>query len=343
MGSGLEYGFAVFWYIIIVASTICYAMLDGFDLGVGALHLFTRKDEERRVFLNAIGPVWDGNEVWLVVLIGALFAGFPFAYATLLSSFYIPLYFLVFALIFRAVAIEFRSKTPMRWWRTMWDVLFFLASVSIALAIGMALGNLIEGVPLDENHDYSGSIISRPYPVLVGILTLSLFMLHGAIFLVMKTEGELQSRLKEWIQPAMIFFIMSYAITTVFTLIYRTHMVNRIRERPFLFLVVLASMLTIANIPRQIHKKYFGWAFIFSCLNIALLLSLFAIGTFPDVVRSNINPDTNSITIMSAAASQKTLIVLTVIVAIGLPFVFCYGYFIYRIFRGKVRLDHMSY
>jgi cytochrome d ubiquinol oxidase subunit II len=346
MVTSFEYGFIVFWYVVLVACIVCYAMLDGFDLGVGALHLFARKDKERRIFLNAIGPVWDGNEVWLVVLIGAMFAGFPIAYATLLSSFYIPLYFLVFALIFRAVAIEFRSKTPKRWWRAMWDVLFFLASVSIALAVGMALGNLIEGIPLDGNHDYAGTMIStfyRPYPILVGILTLSLFTMHGAIYLVMKTEDALQDRLKEWIKPTLVFFLMAYAVTTVVTLIYQQHMVARIKERPFLFLIVLANMITIANIPRMVHKKRFGWAFISSCLNIGFLLSLFAIGTFPDVIRSSINPATNSITIISAAASVKTLMVLAVIVAIGLPFVFCYGYYIYRLFSGKVQLDHMSY
>ena len=340
------YGFVVFWYIVIICCVICYAMLDGFDLGVGALHLFARKDEERRVFLNAIGPVWDGNEVWLVVLIGALFAGFPFAYSILLSSFYLPLTFLIFALIFRAIAIEFRSKTPMHWWRSMWDILFFLASVGIALAVGMSLGNLIEGIPLDENHDYVGEMFMtflRPYPLLVGILTLALFMLHGTIYLVMKTEGELQERLIKWIQPAMIFFIMVYATTTMVTLIYQEHMVYHIRHRPGLFLLVLANMFTIANIPREISHKRYGWAFICSCFNIALLLALFAIGTFPDVIRSNIHPETNSITLVSAASSLKTLVVLTVIVAIGIPFVLGYGFFIYRLFRGKVKLDKMSY
>jgi cytochrome bd ubiquinol oxidase subunit II len=346
MVSTLEYGLMVFWYIVIIASVICYAMLDGFDLGVGALHLFASEDEERRVFLNAIGPVWDGNEVWLVVLIGALFAGFPLAYATLLSAFYIPLTCLIFALIFRAVAIEFRSKTPMLWWRNTWDFLFFLASVSIALAVGMALGNLITGIPLDENHTYAGHFVLtffRPYAVLVGILTLALFMMHGTIYLVMKTEGELQKRLVEWIRPAMIFFILTYAVTTMVTLIYQEHMVHHIRQRPFLFLIALADMCLIADIPREIHKRRYGWAFVCSCLNIALLLALFAIGTFPDVIRSNINPATNGISVMTAAASLKTLIVLTVIVTIGLPFVFGYGFFVYRLFRGKVKLDKMSY
>lgn len=228
----------------------------------------------------------------------------------------------------------------------MWDCLFFLASVSIALAIGMALGNLIAGIPLDKDHIYVGKAMMtffRPYPALVGIMTLSLFMLHGSIYLVMKTEGPLQERLKGWVQPNLIIFLMTYAIVTMVTLIYQEHMVADIRQRPFLFLVVLANMLIIANIPREIHHKNYGRAFICSCLNIAFLLALFAIGTFPDVIRSNIDPQNNSITVVSAAASLKTLKVLAVIVAIGLPFVFGYGYYVYRLFSGKVKLDHMSY
>jgi len=342
----MEYGFMVFWYIVVIAVVVCYAMLDGFDLGVGALHLFAKKDEERRIFLNAIGPVWDGNEVWLVVLIGGLFAGFPFAYATLFSSFYIPLTLLVFALIFRAVAIEFRSKKSFRWWRSTWDVLFFFASVCIALIVGMALGNLIQGIPLDGDYIYQGTLVTtftEPYPILVGIMTLALFMMHGAIFLVMKTEDELQEKLIRWIRPTSIFFIITYAVTTMVTLIYQTHMVERLRQRPYLFLIALANMLVIANIFRVLHHKKFGWAFISSCLNIGLLLALFAVGIFPDLVRSSINPEEFSLTITNSTSSLKTLQILTVIVIIGLPLVFGYGFFVYRLFRGKVRIDHTSY
>lgn len=345
MENTVAYGFMVFWYIVVIASVVCYAMLDGFDLGVGSLQLFVKKDEHRRVFLNAIGPVWDGNEVWLVITLGGLFAGFPFAYATLLSAFYVPLTILIFALIFRAVAIEFRSKRLSRVWRSTWDVLFCIASLVISLAVGMSLGNLIHGIPLDENHRYMGSAVFtfvRPYPVLIGILTVSLFMMHGTIYLVMKTEGELQQRLKNWVRPTTIFFIMAYAVATLVTVIYHPHMVERIRERPFLFLIALANMLIIANIPREVFRGKYGMAFICSCLNIALLLSLFAIGTFPDVIRSSIDT-ANSITVHNAASSLKTLKVLTVIVAIGLPLVFAYGFYIYRLFRGKVQMDHMSY
>ncbi len=346
MISAYEYGFMIFWYVVFVTAVTCYAMLDGFDLGVGSLHLFARKDEERRIFLNAIGPVWDGNEVWLVIVVGGMFAGFPFAYATLFSAFYIPLYFLVFALIFRAVAIEFRSKVAHKLWRTTWDTLFSLASCMIALSVGITLGNLIQGIPLDANHEYTGGMIMtflRPYPVLIGVLTLSLFMLHGTIYLIMKTEDALQKKLILWLRPSMIFFIITYAIATFVTLIYQVHMVDVIRERPYLFFVALANMLVIANIPREVDKHNFGWAFISSCLNIALLLALYALGSFPNVIRSSVEPLVNSITVTNAAASLNTLVVLAVIVLIGLPLVLCYGFFIYRIFRGKVKLDHMSY
>lgn len=346
MISGVEYGFMVFWYIVVIAAITCYAMLDGFDLGVGSMQLYTNKDQERRIFLNAIGPVWDGNEVWLVIVVGGLFAGFPFAYATLFSSFYIPLILLIFALIFRAVAIEFRSKLPSQAWRFTWDFLFFLGSIGIALAVGITLGNLVEGIPLDENHNYVGGIILtflRPYPILVGVLTLALFQMHGNIYLIMKTEGDLQKKLIDWLRPIMIFFIITYAITTVVTLIYQGHMVEAIRERPYLFFIALANMLVIANIPREVNKHNYGWAFISSCLNIAFLLILFAIGTFPYVVRSNIAPHINSITVTNASASLNTLIVLTIVVGIGLPLVFAYGFYVYRLFRGKVKMDHMSY
>lgn len=336
----------IFWYIVIIASISAYAMLDGFDLGAGALHLFTKKDQERRIFLNAIGPVWDGNEVWLVIVVGALLAGYPFAYATLFSAMYIPLTVLIVGLIFRAVAIEFRSKLPSKWWRQMWDSFFFGASIIIALGVGIALGNFVHGIPLNENHDYTGGVILpflHPYALLVGVLTLSLFMMHGAIFLVMKTEGELQEKLKGWITPTIIFFVITYAITTLVTIIYQEHMVERLRERPYLFIAVLLSVLAIAAIPRYTQKAKHGMAFIASCANTGLLMVLYAVGTFPVLIRSTIDPKNNSITVYNSSSSDATLIVLAIIVAIGIPLVIAYGFYIYRIFRGKVQIDHMSY
>lgn len=334
------------WYTVIMLCIMFYAMLDGFDLGVGTLHLFTRKDAERRIFLNAIGPVWDGNEVWLIVLIGGLFAGFPYAYATIFSVFYTPLIIFIFALILRAVAIEFRSKVKHDTWKNTWDILFFLGSLLISFAVGGALGNLIQGIPLDANHDYRGAPFlpfMTPYALLIGVFVLALFTMHGAIYLAMKTEGELQEKLKRWSISAIVFFIIVYVVTTMVTLIYQPHMSEILRDRPYLFVIALANILMIANIPHQVRKGNEGWAFICSCANIGLLVLLFALGSYPNIVRSTINPEVNSLNIDNSVASPKTLTVLLSIVAIGIPLVLGYGYFLYRVFRGKVKIDPHSY
>ncbi len=191
----------VLFYCVIILAMICYAMLDGFDLGVGILYLFTKNDEERRVFLNAIGPVWDGNEVWLVIVVGALFAGFPDVYAVILSTFYIPTMLFLVGLITRAVSIEFRSKRESKFWRHTWDILFASGSVGIAFGVGVALGNIIQGIPLDENHLFVGTVkdFISPYAILIGTTTMALFAMHGSIYLVMKTEGELHNRIKRWV------------------------------------------------------------------------------------------------------------------------------------------------
>jgi len=199
------------WFILVGILFMGYALLDGFDLGVGALHLFAKNDRNRRILLNAIGPVWDGNEVWLVTGGGALFAAFPEAYATAFSGFYLAFMLLLFSLIFRAVAIEFRSKQPMTMWRSIWDLLFSISSIISSILIGITMGNLIWGVPLNEEGIYTGTFwtLIHPYSLLVGIFTLSLFMMHGSIYLVMKTEDELHEKIRFWVKNCIIFFIVS--------------------------------------------------------------------------------------------------------------------------------------
>lgn len=332
------------WFILIGVLLTGYAILDGFDLGVGALHLLVKDDTERRIMINSIGPVWDGNEVWLVTGGGALFAAFPHVYATVFSGFYTALILLLFGLIFRAIAIEFRSKQPMKWWRQMWDVAFSVSSILIALLMGVALGNIITGIPIDAEKEFAGSFWSliNPYTVMVGITTVALFMMHGSIYVVMKTEGELQKKIRGWVNNTIIFFVICYVATTMYTLIYYPHMVNHFKDEPLLFLVALLNMLAIANIPREIfHGREFR-AFLSSCASIAALFALFAIGLFPNIVLSNPNPE-NSLTIYNAASSQKTLNIMLIVAAIGVPFVLAYTISIYWIFRGKVKIDMMSY
>ncbi len=336
---------ALLWYFVLCTSVVAYVILDGFDLGVGMLHLFTNKDEERRLMLNAIGPVWDGNEVWIVIVGGALMAGFTKAYAVLCSAFYTPLMIFLAGIIFRAVAIEFRSKLPSKAWRWSWDYVFSIGSFLIAFVISVLLGNLVEGIPLDENGNFYGSFFSffTPYTLMMGITGVALFMMHGSIYLNMKIEGPFHEKTKMWTNRTIIFFSMTYVLLTMATLIFMPHMLSKMRDKPYLFIIAVAAMLSIANIPRMVKKEKTGSAFISSCFSLTFLFSLFGIGTFPILIRSKIKPDLYSITIDNAACSEGTLKILLIIAAIGVPLVLAYGYWIYKIFSGKVKITASSY
>ena len=342
---GEVYALEFIWFIVVIALLTGFAILDGFDLGVGIFHLFSKKDEERRLMLNSIGPVWDGNEVWLVTAGGALFAGFPHVYATLCSAFYFPFILLLTGIIFRAVAIEFRSKQPMAWWRWTWDVLFSFASLVISLGLGIVMGNLIAGIPIDQHKEFFGDFTSllHPYAFLVGMLTVALFAMHGIIYLLMKTEKELHEKMRSWVNPSIILFIMCYSITTVATLIYYPHMSEAIKSRPYFFLIAILNMFAIANIPREIHHGRDRRAFLCSCFNIICLMALYAVGTFPNVIRAANEPENYSLTIWNSSSSPLTLKILLVIAIIGIPLVVSYTCAIYWIFRGKVKLETTSY
>lgn len=333
------------WFTAFVILLAGYAILDGFDLGVGMLHLFSKKDDERRLMINSIGPIWDGNAVWLVTAGGALFAGFPAVYATFCSAFYIPLMLLLSGIIFRAVAIEFRSKQPMLWWRWFWDVMFSLASLIISAGFGVVVGNLVRGIPLDANGEFSGTFISllNPYAFLMAGVTVTLFLMHGVIFILMKTEGALHDRLRGWVNPFIILFILFYATSTIATLIYMPHMADAIKDRPYFFLIAILNILAIANIPREINLGRDFRAFISSSVNIVCLMALFGIGIYPNAIRAINYPANLSLTIYNSSSSEKTLGILLIIACIGIPMVISYTSVIYWIFRGKVKLDSTSY
>jgi cytochrome d ubiquinol oxidase subunit II len=251
---------------------------------------------------------------------------------------------LLVALIFRAVAIEFRSKQPMRWWRQMWDIGFAAGSVVSSVLIGVAMGNIAWGVPIDARGEFAGTFLGllKPYPLLLGVTTLALFMMHGAIYALMKTEAELQTKLRGWITYCMIFFIICYAVTTMATLLYVPHMAARVRANPWLFSIALVNMLAIANIPREVHRRREWRAFISSCVAMIALMALFGLEMYPDLVFSSPSPE-NSLNIHNGASSQKTLGVMLTIALIGVPAVLAYTVSIYWIFRGKVKLDKTSY
>jgi len=332
------------WFVLIGILFTGYAVLDGFDLGVGALHLLARRDKDRRVLLNAIGPVWDGNEVWLVTGGGALFAAFPEAYATVFSGFYIAFFLFLAALVFRAVSIEFRSKLPWRWWRATWDVGFCLGSLIGGLLLGVALGNIVWGIPLNAEGVYTGRFIDllHPYALLAGVTSVALFMMHGAIYLHLKTEGALQEQIRSWIRPCIIFFVLTYSLLSLATLLYVPRATSALRGQPWLFAVVVLTVLAIANIPREIFGDRPGRAFLSSCATIVLLMALFGLNMYPVLVPSEPNV-AHSLDIYRAASSQQTLGIMLIIAGIGMPLVLAYTASIYWIFRGKVRLTETSY
>lgn len=339
---GLDYN--VWWFLVFGGVISGYAILDGFDLGAGALHLFLKKEQSRRIALNAIGPIWDGNEVWLVIGGGALFAGFPVAYAAIFSAFYIPFFVFLIGIIWRAVAIEFRSKEPGKMWRFTWDVIYSFACIVIALSLGLMLGNVALGLPLDENKEFNGSWLSffNPFSILVAITTLALFMMHGAIYLVMKTENRLYIKLTILSKNFTIFFVMTFVITTVYTLLYVPHLSDRVKSDPPFFVFPLIMMLAIANIPRMLNKGKYRYAFASSSVTIASLLIMVAIEVFPYLLYDT-NSGANSITIHNAASSEKTMKNLLTIALIGTPLVAIYTSFVFWTFKGKVKMDEMSY
>ena len=340
----LNIDYQTWWFLVVGGVFTGYAILDGFDLGAGALHLFFKKEMSRRIALNAIGPVWDGNEVWLVIGGGALFAGFPIVYATVFSAMYIPFMLFLLFLIFRAISIEFRSKEPMIWWRKLWDISYSVSSIMLAFLLGVVLGNVLQGMPIDSDLEFQGNwlIFLNPYAILIGLTTLFLFAMHGGIYLTMKTEGRLYAKLTILVKRAMILFLVSFGIVTLYTLVFIPHLSDRFRENPVLFIVPILAFLSLANIPRLVSKRSYRNAFLFSALTMSLLLITVVIELYPNIILSTID-EANNITVYNAAASEKSLGIMLLFAAVGTPLVATYTAFVFWTFRGKVEIDESSY
>ncbi len=342
----------LFWFVTLGVLLGGYAILDGFDLGVGILHLAARDDRQRRIFMNAIGPLWDGNEVWLITFGGALFAAFPHAYATGFSAFYLAFVLLLVALILRAVAIEFRSKRQSPRWRSFFDFCFFGGSLLATLLFGVAVGNVVQGIPIGPDMEFAGGFadLLRLYPILVGLLTVAIFALHGSIYLCLKTDGELQQRVRMWTWRAFWCFLVVYVVVTVCSLAAIPTATRNFAAHPWLWAVVLLNVLAIGNIPRAIRRGRPLTAFLSSSCSIAALVFLFGAALYPYLLVSSagapqgmaFNPAW-SLDIHNAASSQKTLRIMQIIALSGMPLVLIYTAAIYWTFRGKVRLGKHSY
>jgi cytochrome d ubiquinol oxidase subunit II len=332
------------WFFLFSVLLIGYAILDGFDFGVGILSLFSRDEHERRIHMNAIGPVWDGNEVWLLTGGGALFAAFPAVYATVFSGFYLALILLLAALIFRAVSFEFRNKVDSPLWRRAWDWAFGLGSFLPALLFGVALGNILHGVPVDSSGNYLGTFLDllNPYSIGVGILSLVLFTMHGSIYLATKSDGALRSRCQNWAVRIWICYVILYIIVTGWTLLASPFLFKESLGNSFFYGFLLVLFGSIVYVPILIKAGKFNRAFIFSSLIIAMMLGQTALSLYPRLVPSSIDLQ-YSLTIFNSSSSPLTLRTMLIIAAIGVPIVIAYSIFIHYVFRGKVEITEESY
>jgi len=331
------------WFLLVGVLIIGYAILDGFDLGVGMIHLFTKDEDEKRVNLNAIGPVWDGNEVWLLTGGGALFAAFPIVYATVFSGFYLAFVLLLTALIFRAVSFEFRKYSEEKN-KKYWDFAFGVGSLLPALLYGVAIGNVLKGLPIDSKGAYLGTFFGllNPYAIIVGLLSLTMFLMHGAIYLTLKSEGKQKEKMIKTASNAWIAFIVLYLLATLMTFFFGHYLFASVFGNPIFWVLLVLLFVSIVYIPIGLKTGKTGYAFTASSLTIASMILLMALSLFPRLVPSSF--DLNySLTIYNASSTPRTLFSMLIIALIGVPIVIGYTIWIYRIFRGKVVMSKDSY
>jgi cytochrome d ubiquinol oxidase subunit II len=329
--------FQILWFVLILILFVGYTLLDGFDLGIGALLPFIGKTkEEKDILINSIGPHWDGNEVWLITGGGALFAAFPHAYATAFSGFYLAMMLVLFALIFRAVSMEFRANDEAR--SLIWEKAFTCGSGLAALLFGVALGNVVYGVPLDNKMEFTGSFFTllRPVPLLFGITGLAAILLQGASYAVMKTEGELQKRSFRAVGILMLVNLIvaiAYFLTMALT-------VHGLMSNWLFYVAVLCTLLGLAGIFFSVKKENDSapfWESSFSFIGFWLAAASIH---FPNLIKAS-NDQNLSITIFNSSTGLPTLKLMSVIALIGMPVVIGYTIFVYRIFKGKTKAsDH---
>jgi cytochrome bd ubiquinol oxidase subunit II len=332
------------WFLLWGLLWAIYFMLDGFDFGLGTLSPFVAKnDTEKRLVLNAMGPVWDGNEVWLITAGGVTFAAFPVVYAVMFSSLYSPLLLILFALIIRGVSLEFRGKVDSPAWRKLWDSCLFLGSFLPALLFGVAFANIFQGIPFDAQGVYHGSILGllNPYGIVGGVLFVLLFLVHGSLWLAVKTEGPLHERAGSYasvLWVALLVVAVAFLIATWFaTSLYLNYLSN-----PVLFIIPLITVAALLLTRVFIAAKSWWKAWFASCATIATATLFGVIGMFPNLFPSSLDPAA-SLNVYNGASSPLTLKIMLVVALTFLPIVIAYQVWAYHFFRHKVTEEDLAY
>ncbi len=328
------------WFILIAVLYTGFFVLEGFDFGVGILLPFLGKgapverDKTRRMMINTIGPHWDGNEVWLLTAGGATFAAFPEWYATMFSAFYLALFLLLAALIFRGVAFEFRSKDYHPRWRSLWDWCIFIGSLVPPLLLGVAFANMLRGMPIDADMNYVGGFwnLLNPYALVIGLMTVAICVLHGAVFLENKTTGALRAASHKAAWRAWPLTVVLAIIAIIGTYL-STDVLLHLGVNPGMVPLAGAAALLLAGY--FIRKKMTGWAFAMTALSIAVSVATAFLILYPDVMVSSIDP-AYSLTIYNASSSQYTLNVMTIIALLFVPVVLIYQGWSFWVFRERI-------
>ncbi|MEV5352310.1 cytochrome d ubiquinol oxidase subunit II [Streptomyces sp. NPDC052693] len=324
------------WFVLIAVLWTGYFFLEGFDFGVGVLtKLLARDRPEKRVLINTIGPVWDGNEVWLLTAGGATFAAFPEWYATLFSGFYLPLLLILVCLIIRGVAFEYRVKRPEENWQRNWETAIFWTSLLPAFLWGVAFGNIVRGVKIDQDFNYAGGVLDlfNPYALLGGLVTLALFTFHGTVFVGLKTVGGIRERARK-------LALRVGAATAVLALAFLLWTQSDRGDGASLVAVVVAvASLLLALVAARAGRE--GWAFTLSGLTIVATVAVLFLTLFPNVMPSTLNPDW-SLTVTNASSSPYTLKIMTWCAAVATPLVMVYQGWTYWVFRKRIGTQHIA-
>jgi cytochrome d ubiquinol oxidase subunit II len=331
----------VLWFILWGVLWTVYFMLDGFDLGAGMLQLFyAKKDEERRLMLNAIGPVWNGNEVWLITAGGATFAAFPTTYALMFSYLYSALLIILFSLILRGVALEFRTKASGAAWQKAWSIILFIGSLVPALLFGVAFGNIFHGLPMDADG-YHGTLLTllNPYGLLTGLLFVVLFIEHGSLWLARKTNNELKKRMTNIANKNWLILTVITVLFLIFTG-FDTRLYQNYYAHPLLIVVPVLAALALLMIRFFTAKGSGNGAFYLSCMTIILIMFTALIGLYPNLIPSSIGPD-YSLTIFNSSSGTYTLKIMTIVAVIFVPIVIIYQSWIYRIFKSGSTIEEI--
>jgi cytochrome d ubiquinol oxidase subunit II len=325
------------WFLLWGVLWAVYFVLDGYDLGIGTLiPVLGKSDRDRRIMINSMGPFWDGNEVWLITAGGVTFAAFPKAYAVMFSALYTPLMLLLFGLIIRGVSMEFRHQVESETWRKVWDWGGTLGSFLPALLLGVAFANIFMGLPLDENGVFQGNLLTllNPYGLAGGVLFVLLFVMHGALWVAVKTDGDLQqraARLSRRLWPVLGGVIGLFVVLTIFY----TDLLGNYLRNPLMFILLVVPVLAFILLRRQIGRRDWWYAWGLSAVLISGLTLFGVIGLYPNLLPSNIAPE-YSITVMNASSSTLTLSIMLVVALIFVPLVAAYQFWLYRTFNHKI-------